>query len=293
MPSSIQLNLPPTYPTFASLAPSNIAASFTGPGWVTSILVVVATLLVLEQSVYRYKKAHLPGAKWTIPVIGKFAGEFGRAGMLCNRRREGGIRTGGSSLLFLLLSFPPVEQEEAIAIVIVIVERNSSDKLTCTFLLDPPLLTPMGWNDSFRTHPMTSLRLPQTHHGGLPQDLVNPSLGRLCLQHVSGTRPWNIAWIARPFPIILLGGRPGAERERRRRRRRRRWRPWELLYLLHGERQLTPSLSFDPSVASSSIRDTLSLHTLSLPTNILGVLPGPRHHFTLDARQTNAHASLP
>jgi C-22 sterol desaturase len=23
--------------------------------------------------VYRYKKAHLPGAKWTIPVIGKFA----------------------------------------------------------------------------------------------------------------------------------------------------------------------------------------------------------------------------
>ncbi len=25
------------------------------------------------QAVYRYKKAHLPGDKWTIPIIGKFA----------------------------------------------------------------------------------------------------------------------------------------------------------------------------------------------------------------------------
>jgi len=70
--SSIQLNLPSSYPTFASLAPSNIAASFSGPRWVSSLLVLVVSLLVLEQSVYRYKKAHLPGAKWTIPVIGKF-----------------------------------------------------------------------------------------------------------------------------------------------------------------------------------------------------------------------------
>jgi C-22 sterol desaturase len=29
-------------------------------------------LLVLEQVVYRAKKQHLPGDKWTIPVIGKF-----------------------------------------------------------------------------------------------------------------------------------------------------------------------------------------------------------------------------
>jgi len=40
----------------ASLAPSNIAASFSGPGWVTSILVIVASLLVLEQYTYRAKK---------------------------------------------------------------------------------------------------------------------------------------------------------------------------------------------------------------------------------------------
>jgi sterol 22-desaturase len=30
------------------------------------------SLLILEQSVYRYKKGNLPGDKWTIPVIGKF-----------------------------------------------------------------------------------------------------------------------------------------------------------------------------------------------------------------------------
>ncbi|CAD6580030.1 MAG: RNA polymerase C-22 sterol desaturase [Cyphobasidiales sp. Tagirdzhanova-0007] len=58
---------------FASLYPGSIAASVSGPGWTTSILVVVVSLLVLEQSVYRHKKAHLPGAKWTIPIIGKFA----------------------------------------------------------------------------------------------------------------------------------------------------------------------------------------------------------------------------
>ncbi|WVF65642.1 hypothetical protein IAT40_000373 [Kwoniella sp. CBS 6097] len=38
-----------------------------------TILVSVISLLLLEQIVYRTKKAHLPGAKWTIPIIGKFA----------------------------------------------------------------------------------------------------------------------------------------------------------------------------------------------------------------------------
>jgi len=58
----------------SSLAPANIVNGASAPGgWVTSLLVVVLSLLVLEQSVYRYKKKHLPGAKWTIPVIGKFA----------------------------------------------------------------------------------------------------------------------------------------------------------------------------------------------------------------------------
>ncbi|WWD21091.1 hypothetical protein CI109_105572 [Kwoniella shandongensis] len=38
-----------------------------------TILTVILSLLLLEQVVYRTKKGHLPGAKWTIPVIGKFA----------------------------------------------------------------------------------------------------------------------------------------------------------------------------------------------------------------------------
>ncbi len=40
---------------------------------VFSILAVVATLLLAEQYNYQKKKAWLPGPKWTIPIIGKFA----------------------------------------------------------------------------------------------------------------------------------------------------------------------------------------------------------------------------
>ena len=41
--------------------------------WLWTSLAIVAALLVLEQSVWRYKKRHLPGDSWTIPIIGKFA----------------------------------------------------------------------------------------------------------------------------------------------------------------------------------------------------------------------------
>ncbi|KAH7916497.1 cytochrome P450 [Hygrophoropsis aurantiaca] len=41
--------------------------------WFYTTAALVLTLLVLEQSVYRYKKKHLPGSSWTIPIIGKFA----------------------------------------------------------------------------------------------------------------------------------------------------------------------------------------------------------------------------
>jgi C-22 sterol desaturase len=41
--------------------------------WLYTTAAIVLSLLVLEQSVYRYKKRHLPGARWTIPIIGKFA----------------------------------------------------------------------------------------------------------------------------------------------------------------------------------------------------------------------------
>ena len=41
--------------------------------WFSAIVGVTALLLLLEQTVYRSKKQHLPGDKWTIPIIGKFA----------------------------------------------------------------------------------------------------------------------------------------------------------------------------------------------------------------------------
>lgn len=45
----------------------------TTPTWFYTTAAIVASLLLLEQVVYRYKKRHLPGATWTIPLIGKFA----------------------------------------------------------------------------------------------------------------------------------------------------------------------------------------------------------------------------
>ncbi|THH12834.1 hypothetical protein EW146_g7325 [Bondarzewia mesenterica] len=41
--------------------------------WVWTTTAIVLALLALEQTVYRWKKQHLPGDKWTIPIIGKFA----------------------------------------------------------------------------------------------------------------------------------------------------------------------------------------------------------------------------
>lgn len=41
--------------------------------WLYTTLAIILGLLALEQGVYRYKKSHLPGSKWTIPIIGKFA----------------------------------------------------------------------------------------------------------------------------------------------------------------------------------------------------------------------------
>ncbi|KAF8973679.1 cytochrome P450 sterol C22-desaturase [Flammula alnicola] len=52
-------------PSF-SLQGKNFSSLFT-------TLAILASLLVLEQAIYRYKKRHLPGASWTIPLIGKFA----------------------------------------------------------------------------------------------------------------------------------------------------------------------------------------------------------------------------
>ncbi|EPQ61028.1 cytochrome P450 sterol C22-desaturase [Gloeophyllum trabeum ATCC 11539] len=53
--------------------PSFFASSSGSSSWLTTTLTIVVSLLLLEQSVYRYKKRHLPGPKWTIPIIGQFA----------------------------------------------------------------------------------------------------------------------------------------------------------------------------------------------------------------------------
>ncbi|KAK2461702.1 hypothetical protein APHAL10511_006165 [Amanita phalloides] len=41
--------------------------------WLYTTIIVLLSLLAVEQAVYKYKKRHLPGASWTIPIIGKFA----------------------------------------------------------------------------------------------------------------------------------------------------------------------------------------------------------------------------
>jgi C-22 sterol desaturase len=41
--------------------------------WLYTTAAIVGGLLALEQAVWRYKKRHLPGDTWTIPIIGRFA----------------------------------------------------------------------------------------------------------------------------------------------------------------------------------------------------------------------------
>jgi sterol 22-desaturase len=67
--ASVSMPSPTSLAHFSNIqllsSPSN-AATYT-------TLAIVFALLALEQSVYRYKKRHLPGDSWTIPIIGKFA----------------------------------------------------------------------------------------------------------------------------------------------------------------------------------------------------------------------------
>jgi sterol 22-desaturase len=54
-------------------ASPNFLSNFLSSSWLYTSLAVIVALLILEQSVYRYKKGRLPGSRWTIPIIGKFA----------------------------------------------------------------------------------------------------------------------------------------------------------------------------------------------------------------------------
>ena len=53
---------------------------------IATVLTVIISLLAFEQAVYRSKKAHLPGDKWTIPIIGKFADSLNPS--LANYKRQ-------------------------------------------------------------------------------------------------------------------------------------------------------------------------------------------------------------
>lgn len=70
-------SMPRPSSTFSPLVhipvPSFLAPTSNQATWLYTSIAIIAALLVLEQSVYRYKKKHLPGATWTIPLIGKFA----------------------------------------------------------------------------------------------------------------------------------------------------------------------------------------------------------------------------
>ena len=68
---SVSASLPSS---FASSPFGKLASepNTTGTFFYTSLAIVV-TLLFVEQAIYRYKKQGLPGPKWTIPIIGKYA----------------------------------------------------------------------------------------------------------------------------------------------------------------------------------------------------------------------------
>ena len=72
---SYQAHMPSStpQPLYNIPIPSVFSPSSGTVTWLYTTIAIVASLLILEQSVYRYKKRHLPGAAWTIPIIGKFA----------------------------------------------------------------------------------------------------------------------------------------------------------------------------------------------------------------------------
>ncbi|KIY45234.1 cytochrome P450 [Fistulina hepatica ATCC 64428] len=71
---SVAFDTPPTFNATVSDASVTQWSTFSGDAtWFFTTGAIVLSLLILEQSVYRYKKQHLPGSPWTIPIIGKFA----------------------------------------------------------------------------------------------------------------------------------------------------------------------------------------------------------------------------
>jgi hypothetical protein len=55
------------FPSFLNVDSSKSAT------WLYTTAAFLISLFALEQAVWRYKKRHLPGDSWTIPIIGRFA----------------------------------------------------------------------------------------------------------------------------------------------------------------------------------------------------------------------------
>lgn len=74
-PAAASIASPTSGPSLASIPIYSFINLPLGPAatWLYTTGAILVSLLVLEQWVYRHKKQHLPGDKWTIPVIGKFA----------------------------------------------------------------------------------------------------------------------------------------------------------------------------------------------------------------------------
>ncbi|KAF9015447.1 cytochrome P450 sterol C22-desaturase [Cyathus striatus] len=59
-------------PLYSFSLPSFLIPKGQSSSWLYTTFAIVASLLILEQAVYRIKKRHLPGDPLTIPLIGKF-----------------------------------------------------------------------------------------------------------------------------------------------------------------------------------------------------------------------------
>lgn len=122
---------------FAYFSSTNFLPKFSSSStWLYSVLAVIATILIFEQINYRKKKAGLPGSKWTLPIIGKFADSL-------NPTLEGYINQWNSGALSALSVF-----HMYVLSILLIKSRSTSSVLSSW-----PL--PMNMPARFLTRPLT------------------------------------------------------------------------------------------------------------------------------------------
>ena len=142
--------------------------------WFYTTTLILLSLLALEQVVYRYKKRHLPGDSWTIPIIGKFADSM-------KPTLEGYQKQWNSGALsvvsvFNMWVFPPVSLAYKHWIVIRFIVMASSNEYARKILNSPSFAEPClvhsakqilrsdNWWEKFDV----SLFLLLSYHEGIP-----------------------------------------------------------------------------------------------------------------------------